>query len=176
MVNYRRDITPGGTYFFTLVLRDRHSDLLTRHVKLLTNSFRQARQRHPFKTEAIVILPEHLHVIWRLPIGDPDYSTRFRHIKTYFTQALINVKEPLSRNTRHEYNLWQRRFWEHRIRNEADLETHIAYIHYNPVKHGLVKSPIDWPFSSLISYINKGILPKDWGKNIKPYNFGEIKN
>ena len=174
MVNYRRDTMPGGTYFFTLSLKDRSSDLLTKHIKLLTQSFRQARKNNPFITEALVVLPEHLHVIWRLPMNDHDYSTRFRHIKTYFTQALINVGEPIFCNKRHEYNLWQRRFWEHRIRDETDLETHIAYIHYNPVKHRLVKSAVDWPFSSLHSYINKVTLYKDWGMNMPAY-FGKNK-
>ena len=174
MVNYRRDLTPGGTYFFTLALMNRNSNYLTTHIQLLGRSFRHARKDNPFITEAIVVLPEHLHVIWRLPDGDCDYSTRWRQIKTYFTQELINAGVPLVRNSRRECNLWQRRFWEHCIRDERDLEQHVAYIHYNPVKHGLVATAIDWPFSSLHSYVKKGVLCKDWGGVVLDVCFGEV--
>ncbi|MBA2652610.1 MAG: transposase [Tatlockia sp.] len=174
MVNYRRDITSGATYFFTLTLRNRQSNLLTKHITLLGNSFRQARKDNPFLTKAIVVLPEHLHVIWQLPTNDDDYSTRWRQIKTYFTQALIKAKVPLSSNSRNEYNLWQRRFWEHRIRNDQDLEQHVAYIHNNPVKHRLVNLPRDWPYSSIHSYIKQGILSKNWGGDSIEGYFGEV--
>lgn len=174
MVNYRRNITSGGIYFFTLTLKNRHSDLLTKHISLLGTSFRQARKNNPFITKAIVVLPEHLHVIWQLPEDDYDYSTRWRQIKTYFTQALIKTKVPLTPNSRKEYSLWQRRFWEHCIKNDKDLEQHISYIHYNPVKHGLVKNPIDWPFSSIHSHVRLGILPENWGDICSERNFGEF--
>ncbi len=126
MVNYRRDITPGGTYFFTLLLRDRRSDLLTKHIKLLGQYFRHASKNNPFVTEAIVILPEHLHVVWWLPTDDHDYSTRWRQIKTYFTRALLNTGEPLVCNARNAYNLWQRRFLEHRIKNDFIKKPYIS--------------------------------------------------
>ena len=130
---------------------------------MLGRAFRRARKANPFSTEAIVVLPEHLHVIWRLPMEDDAYSTRWRQIKTYFTQELINSGVPLTRNARHEYNLWQRRFWQHRLKDDRDLEQHVAYIHYNPVKHRYVRAAVDWPYSSIHSDINKGIVPKDWG-------------
>ena len=129
MVNYRRDKTQGGTYFFTLALKDRSSNLLTKYIKSLGHSFRRARKNNPFATKAIVVLPEHLHVIWELPEGDEDYSTRWRQIKTYFLQEVLEFGEPLLKNRRNEYNLWQRRFWEHRIQDETDFFHHVNYIH-----------------------------------------------
>jgi len=174
MVNYRRDITSGGTYFFTLALRNRRSDLLTKYISLLGNSFRLARKNNNFITKAIVVLPEHIHVIWQLPIDDHDYSTRLRQCKTYFTKGLINLGVPLVRNSHKEYNLWQRRFWEHRIRNDKDLEQHTAYIHYNPVKHKLVKTAAEWPYSSIHDYIKLGLLPENWGGDSVAGCFGEI--
>ncbi len=162
MVYYRRARTPGGSYFFTLALQDRTSSLLIEHIHSLTRAFRQTRTNNPFLTLAIVILPEHLHVLWKLPPDDCDYSTRWRQIKTYFTQAVIKQGVVLNKNARGEYNLWQKRFWEHQISDEKDLEQHINYIHYNPVKHGLVIHPTDWEFSSIHRYIKKGVLSGNW--------------
>lgn len=174
VVQYRRDFTPGASYFFTVTLQDRHSSFLTQHIRLLGNAFRHARQHAPFITHAIVVLPEHLHVIWQLPIEDSNFSLRWRLIKTHFTHSLIKSGKCISKNKRGEYHLWQRRFWEHRIRNERDLTAHVDYIHYNPVKHGLVKQASDWQYSSIHRYISQGILPVNWGgKSAFPGEFGE---
>lgn len=121
MVHYRRDMTQGGTYFFTLALKDRSCDLLIKYIKLLGHSFRRARKNNPYTTKAIVVLLEHLHVIWELPEGDDNYTTRLRQIKTYFLREVLAMGEPLFKNQRNEYNLWQRGFWEHRIRDETDF-------------------------------------------------------
>ena len=173
MVNYRRDRTLGGTYFFTLVLNNRKSKLLTNHIKLLGNSLRRARTNNSFTLKAIVVLPEHLHMIMELPEDEGDYSTRLRQIKTYFLQGLLSSGEPLLKNHRVEYDLWQRRFWEHRIRNETDFEAHVNYIHFNPVKHGFVKQAIDWPYSSFHRYVREGILPASWGGELIGIDGGE---
>ena len=126
---------------------------------------RQIRSKAQFTTHAIVVLPDHLHVIWQLPDGDCNYSQRWRFIKTRFTQELLHQKVPLVKNKRGEYNLWQKRFWEHRIRDDNDMQRHINYIHYNPVKHGYSSKPENWPYSSIHQYIKRGKLPKHWGSN-----------
>ncbi|KTD06854.1 REP-associated tyrosine transposase [Legionella jamestowniensis] len=175
MVNYRRDKTKGGTYFFTLALQNRQSRLLTKYIKLLGHSFRRAQLNNFFTVDAIVILPEHLHTVITLPDGDANYSTRLRQIKTYFLHALLNQGQPLTKNYRNEYNLWQKRFWEHLIRDEQDKITHIDYIHYNPVKHNLVKQVQDWPHSSFHRYVRKGLLNYDWGGTVSSRSLGELK-
>ncbi len=110
-----------------------------------------------------------------LPDGDSNYSLRWRQIKTYFLKALVKEGECITKNQRNEYNLWQKRFWEHRIRDEQDLITHVDYIHYNPVKHGWVNQVQDWPYSSFHRYVDKGLLQKDWGGGISSLNsFGEL--
>ncbi|MDP1604902.1 MAG: transposase [Legionella sp.] len=162
MVNYRRDFTAGATYFFTLTLQNRDSNYLTQYIDLLGEAFRHVRKKAHFTTHAIAVLPEHLHVVWELPRDDCSYSLRWRLIKTRFTQE-INKKNFMSKNNRGEFDLWQKRFWEHRIRDENDLQKHIDYIHYNPVKHGHVVAPVDWPHSSIHRYIKEGILQVDWG-------------
>ena len=171
MVNFRRDNTPGGTYFFTLTLKDRQSKIITKHITALGRSLRQARKNNPFTLHAMVALPDHLHMIMELPENDAKFSTRLRQIKTYFIQEIMATERSILRNARDEYNLWQRRFWEHQIRNDADFETHVNYIHYNPVKHGLVNNVIDWPYSSFHRYVREGILPQNWGG--VEGNFGE---
>ena len=174
MVNYRRDKTAGGTYFFTLVLNDRKSNLLINYAPFLRRSFQRARRNNFFIINAIVILPEHLHMIMTLPPGTSNYSTRLRQIKTYYLRELLIAGEPIIKNYRNEYNLWQRRFWEHRIRGESDYSIHVNYIHFNPVKHGLVKEVIDWPYSSFHRYVDEGILPSNWGGRDKStLSFGE---
>ncbi len=138
MVRYRRARIPGAIYFFTVTLRDRRSDLLTRRAELLRQVFRGVRRERPFTIEAIVVLPDHLHTMWTLPPGDADYASRWRAIKARFSWSLARDGVPLIRNRRGEYDLWQRRFWEHLIRDEDDFARHADYIHCNPVKHGLV--------------------------------------
>lgn len=165
MVQYRRNLLPGGTYFFTQTLYNRKTNYLTTHIDLLRIAIKKAQQKMPFSIIAIVILPDHIHAIWKLPIDDSNYAGRWRLIKSYFSQLLIKQDVLLFKNSRGEYNLWQKRYWEHTIKNEADLEVHINYIHYNPVKHKLVSSPEDWPYSSFHLYIRKNILPPNWANN-----------
>ena len=163
MVGYRRNYVAGGTYFFAVTLRDRRARLLVEHIDLLRASFREVRQAKPFEIVAIVILPEHLHAILTLPEGNADYSTRWKAIKGGFTTRLRRAGVALAKDRRGEYRLWQRRFWEHTIRDERDLCAHVDYIHYNPVKHGLVTRVLDWPYSSFHRYVRDGWLPADWG-------------
>jgi putative transposase len=168
MVKYRRDNTPGATYFFTVTLRNRQSNLLTTHINDLGEAFRYVRQKAYFQTVAIVVMHEHLHAIWQLPSDDSDYSRRWSLIKGHFTRALLKKDILFSKDKSGEYDLWQKRFWEHRIRNEIDFQRHIDYIHYNPVKHGLVSLPIQWPYSSIHRFIEYGVLDSEWSGNTKP--------
>lgn len=162
MVRYRRNFVPGGMFFFTVTLNDRRSSALVDHVALLRAAFRETRGERPFAIDAIVILPDHLHAIMTLPPGDSDFSSRWRRIKGRFTRSVVAAGMPISRNDRGEYALWQRRFWEHTIRDDSDFERCADYIHFNPVKHRLVTSPGAWPFSSLHRYVRAGVLPGDW--------------
>jgi REP-associated tyrosine transposase len=148
MVNYRRNLIPGGAYFFTVTLRDRHASHLTTHMDALRQAFRDVQLARPFQTDAIVILPDHLHTIWRLPEDDADYAGRWRAIKSRFTRAVVRQGIAVTRNAKGEYDLWQRRYWEHILRDELDAQRHVDYIHYNPVKHGLVTRVADWPYLS----------------------------
>ncbi|WP_271410671.1 REP-associated tyrosine transposase [Pseudomonas sp. Q1-7] len=166
MTNYRRDRTPGSTWFFTLNLADRSSRLLTERIDLLRTSFRAGMRRHPWCIDAIVILPDHLHALCTLPPGDNDYATRWRQIKSGFSRALPHGESISgSRRSKGERGIWQRRFWEHRIRDENDFERHVDYIHHNPRKHGHVERVADWPWSSFHRYVKAGILPADWAGN-----------
>jgi putative transposase len=162
MVSYRRNLAPGGTYFFTVALADRRNDWLVSNIALLRQSFRNARCNRPFAIDAIVVLPEHLHCVWTLPPGDVDYSHRWRLVKGEFSKALSAAGNPIKRNSKGEYNVWQRRFWEHTVRNEQDLQAHVDYIHYNPVKHGLVTRVRDWPYSSFHRFVKLGWFSADW--------------
>ena len=175
MVRYRRNFVPGGTYFFTVTLADRTSSAMVRHMDALRMAFRTARRERPFMIEAIVVLPEHLHTVWTLPPGDPDFSGRWKRIKAYFTHRLVAAGEPVTRRRNGEYALWQRRFWEHTIRNEIDFERHVDYVHFNPVKHKLVSRVSEWPYSSFHLYVRHGLLPADWaGDGEEPTrDFGE---
>ena len=150
MVGYRRNRESGGTYFFTATLRDRTSTLLTTHAGVLGAVMREVRRRHPFETLAVVVLPDHLHAIWRLPEGDSDYSTRWRLIKAGFTRCLMAAGHSASESKGR--GLWARRFWEHTIRDEEDLQKHVDYVHGNPLKHGLAERMEDWPWSSYRRY------------------------
>ncbi len=163
MVQFRRNRVPGGTYFFTVTLRDRRSQALTDHIGPLREAFRAVRAARPFEVVAMVVLPEHLHAVIRLPEGDADYSGRWRAIKGQFSHALVKAGVPLEQDRRGEYRLWCRRFWEHSIRDERDLETHVHYVHYNPVKHGWVTRVADWPWSSFHRYVRMGWADPDWG-------------
>ncbi len=162
MVDYRRFRVRGGVYFFTVALLDRKANYLIKYISLLTEAMKMTRVNWPFETIALVVLPDHLHAMWQLPVGDNDYSLRWMNIKRKFTRSLILQGVPLQKNRRDEYDLWQKRFWEHTLRNETDYENHANYIHYNPVKHQLVQRVRDWPYSTFHRFVKKGIYPENW--------------
>ena len=164
MPDYRRAWLPGGTYFFTVNLLQRQgNDLLTRHIELLRAAIKSVRQRHPFKIHGWVVLPEHMHCVIELPADDANYATRWRLIKMGFSKALPRT-ERLSavRIRRGERGIWQRRYWEHLIRDERDFRAHMDYVHINPLKHGLVRCVADWPYSTFHRLVEKGIYPQNW--------------
>lgn len=176
VTNYRRNFVPGGSFFFTVNLADRHSRLLTEEIGLLRRALRYARARHPFALDAIVVLPDHLHAIWTLPQGDADYSTRWQLIKTAFSRAIEpGERQSPSRSAKGERGIWQRRYWEHTLRDEIDFERHCDYIHFNPVKHRYVSKANEWPHSSFHRFVKLGIYPVDWAskKNDDSSDFGE---
>jgi len=176
MANYRRNFIPGASYFFTVNLADRRLRLLTEHVGSLRTAFREVRARHPFTIDAIVILPDHLHAIWTLPEADADFALRWRLIKSTFSRALPRGERiSPSRMEKAERGIWQRRYWEHTLRDETDLVRHIDYIHFNPVKHGHVTRVRDWPYSSFHRMVKLGTYPADWGGDVahNDARFGE---
>ncbi|MDO9424562.1 MAG: transposase [Methylobacter sp.] len=164
MPNYRRYRVPGGTYFFTVNLLERYSnDLLVRHIDTLRTVVQETRKRWPFHIDAWVVLPEHLHCVWTLPAGDDDNANRWRVIKQGFSKALpITERRSAVRVARGERGIWQRRFWEHVIRDDEDYAAYIDYCHINPMKHGLVKQVADWPYSTFHRYVEEGLYPLDW--------------
>jgi putative transposase len=163
MPNYRRAFVPGGCWFFTANLLDRRSRLLTDEIEALREATRRTLARLPFHIDAFVVLPDHIHTIWTLPSGDPDFSTRWRSIKIQFSKSIPKT-ERLNRvrRARGERAIWQRRFWEHLIRDEEDYRQHVEYCYINPVKHGLVTRVRDWPFSSFHRDVTAGLFPEDW--------------
>jgi putative transposase len=165
MTAYRRAKIEGATYFFTVACAERQgNDLLVRHIDLLREVFRKIKRDHPFDIGAIVVLPDHLHCIWTLPCGDADYKRRWALIKAGFSRQLqVGEKRSVSRMKRGERGIWQRRFWEHLIREDKDYRLHVDYIHWNPVKHGLVEQVRDWPYSSFHGFVRRGMLTPDWG-------------
>ena len=175
MVRYRRNFVPGGTYFFTATLLNRGSHLLVEQIAALRTAFRTARKERPFAIDAVVVLPDHLHVIMTLPSGDADFSGRWRRIKAIFTHQVVAAGETILHNRKGEYALWRRRFWEHTIWDDGDFARHVDYIHFNPVKHGLVSRVQDWPHSSFHRYVRDGLLPQDWAGSVKEggAGFGE---
>jgi putative transposase len=148
MSHYLRYRMPGGGYFFTVNLLERNQHLLTEYIDSLRRAFRAVKRQYPFHIDAIVILPEHLHCVLTLPDGDDNFSDRWRAIKKIFSKQLpITEYRSEVRLNRHERGIWQRRFWEHAIRDDIDYQQHIDYIHYNPVKHGWVTRVKDWQYS-----------------------------
>ena len=148
MSNYRRPKLTNVPIFFTVTLADRNSDLLVREIDLLRQAVRLTKAERPFEIDAWVVLPDHLHCIWRLPGDDTDYPTRWRLIKSRFSREVPLGQVRRSHVKRQERGVWQRRYWEHHIRDEADFAAHVQYCRLNPVKHGLVERPEDWVFSS----------------------------
>ncbi|MBD8526667.1 REP-associated tyrosine transposase [Pseudomarimonas arenosa] len=144
MPNYRRVWVPGGTYFFTVNLLERRRSLLVDHIDALREAFRSARRARPFEVVALVVLPDHLHCVWKLPEGAADNATRWRHIKTLFSRAIPAIeRRSARRRVKQERGIWQRRYWERLLRDERDLHHHVDYVHFNPVKHGLVATARD---------------------------------
>jgi putative transposase len=163
MVKYRRTKVAGGCYFLTLALQDRRSDLLFKSAALLRRCLQNTQVRLHFRVPALVVLPDHLHMLMALPPDDADFSARIRMLKASFVGALRQqVGSEVRTNAKGEANIWQRRFWEHLIRDEQDYRHHVDYIHINPLKHGLVTRVRDWPFSSFHHYVRQGLLPIDW--------------
>ncbi|MBR8835769.1 MAG: transposase [Stigonema ocellatum SAG 48.90 = DSM 106950] len=185
MPEYRRAYVPGGTFFLTLVTYQRNplfSD--PENIFCLRHAVATVRCEMPFDVTGAVILPDHIHFLWTLPVGDQAYSKRVGRLKVIFTQSLRgkgvlpqNVSN--SRRKHHESDVWQRRFWEHTIRDEADFEKHLNYIHYNPVKHSLVSCPHLWEYSSFHRWTQQGMYTNDWccvcsGVKVQVRDFGEI--
>ncbi|MDB5799217.1 MAG: transposase [Rhodocyclales bacterium] len=167
MSDYRRHRVPGGSYFFTVNLLERKSRLLVDHIDLLRDAVRAVRARRPFHIDAWVVLPDHMHTVWTLPEDDTDYSGRWKAIKIAFAKGLPKTEHlSTTRAIKGERGVWQRRFWEHTVRDEADYAAHMDYVHINPLKHGLVQRVADWPYSSFHLAINRGWYESDWGTNV----------
>jgi putative transposase len=164
MVLYRRNRVKGGTYFFTVTLKNRHSSLLIDRIDFLRDAVRQTRREKPFQIDAWVVMPEHIHVVWTLPLNDDNYAGRWRLIKSRFSHQVAKA-ENLTHNAKGEYQIWQRRFWEHTIRDNNDFSRHVDYVHYNPVKHGYVTQVRDWQYSTFHRYVEQGIYSADWGSS-----------
>ena len=161
MSHYRRAHIPGGYYFFTLVTLDRAPVFTDEsRVEILREAMRQLKSVRPFRIDAMVVLPEHLHCIWCLPENDADFSSRWREIKKAVSRHIEGTT-----NDRNERPVWQRRFWEHAIRDGEDWRRHMDYIHYNPVKHGLTQSPGEWRWSSFSIALTKGWYDASWGSH-----------
>jgi putative transposase len=159
MRTYIRAYQPGGCYFFTVVTANRLPRFADKsNIERLRRAFRQVMVKHPFTIDAIVIMPDHLHALWRLPEDDDDFSTRWRLIKHY-----------VSRGNQENAPFWQPRFWEHLIRDERDWRNHVDYIHYNPVKHGIVSKPEEWEHGSFRKAKENGWYPEGWGY-VEPEN------
>ena len=168
MAEYRRMYLPGSTVFLTLVTYNRTPLFLNpENVSRLRLAIAAVRAKRPFEITAAVVLLEHIHFLWTLPPNDSDYSKRIARLKIIFTQSLRGVRSlpqniSNSRHKHRESDVGHRRFWEHTIRDDQDFEQHLNYIHYNPVKHGLVLCPHLWPYSSFTLWVRKGIYQNDW--------------
>ena len=183
MPEYRRSRTPGATFFFTVNTLRRQAFLIDEDVRAaLRAGIERTRATMPFRIDAWVLLPDHLHCIWTLPEGDANFSTRWRIIKTIVTQqcgARLNQAALLSRRrvSKNQSSLWQQRFWEHQIRDNEDYARHVDYVHWNPVKHGYVTRVADWPYSSVHRYLREGWLPANWAgvgiEQLERRRFGE---
>lgn len=168
MPDYRRSFAPGGTFFFTLVTFGRRPIFRAPAARrVLREAIRETRRRRPFDMPGVVLLPDHLHCLWTLPPGEHDFSTRWRKIKEAFTRAFLaaggreGAPAP-GQKRKGQHGVWQPRFWEHTIRDEDDFGRHLDYIHFNPVKHELVRCAHDWPYSSFHRWVRAGIYEADW--------------
>lgn len=185
MPNYVRNFTPGGTYFFT-VKTEGNAPIFceNENAKLLGVVFREMQQRWPVQIDAMVLLPDHLHAIWSLSSGDTGYPKRWAWLKKEFSKRYVFMegKEQFQSESRHRnrrLGVWQRRYWEHTIQNENEYKAYFDYIHWNPVKHGLVNSPGEWQHSTFGRWVEKGVYPRHWGASevfpgkVQPLNTGE---
>jgi putative transposase len=180
---YRRIKKAGGTCFFTVVTQGRRPILTSPEVRqALREGIFQVQQTMPFSIEAWVLLPDHLHAIWTLPEPDDRYAARWALIKSYVTKRCENLfghgeNVSISKSRRKEGGIWQRRFWDHIIRDETDFHRHLDYLHWNPVKHGCAKTPMDWPYSTIHRFVSQGLYPTNWGgggvEDSPGDNFGE---
>jgi putative transposase len=164
MPDYRRVWHPGGTYFFTVNALQRHgNDLFVRHIGVFREVLRDVRRRHPFTIHGWVVMHGHMHCVIELPLGDTDFALCWRLIKADFSKRLpVNERRSAVRRSRRERGIWQRRYWEHLIRDEADFRAHMDYVHFNPVKHGHVTRVADWPYSTFHRLVAAGVYPLDW--------------
>jgi putative transposase len=176
MSEYRRS-REGSAYFFTVVTYQREHFLCSAESVITFDGIvNEVKQRHSFEVDACVVLPDHIHSIWRFPDGDVSYSMVWGYIKKEFSKRMkekLPVSAQTSSRLKHrESMVWQRRFWEHQIRDEKDFLAHFDYIHFNPVKHGLVQMPVDWRYSTFQKYVDSGVYPKDWGSVPVEFNEG----
>ena len=162
-MRYRRNYIAGGTYLFTVNILDRNATLLVDYIEEFREAVRHVKRAHPFKIDAWVVMPDHMHAVWTLPESDTAYSSRWREIKKRFSKSLAKTEDlSVLRESKGERGLWQRRFWEHTIRDEKDYQHHIDYVHFNPLKHGLVSRVIDWPYSSFHRALAAGQYSEHW--------------
>ena len=175
MPRYVRAKFKGSVFFFTVVLAERPSDLLVNEIGRLRQIYRTVQEIRPFETIAVCVLPDHIHALWALPKGDADFSTRWNLIKSGFSRGLDPRPRSASKIAKREKGIWQRRYWEHTIRDDADLERHVDDVHFNPVKHRHVTRVADWPHSSFHRHVERGLLAADWGGDMKDIQgaFGE---
>ncbi len=163
MTDYRRNRVPGGTDFFTVNLADRRSDLLMREIDAFRDAVRKVRAQNHFHVDAWVVLPERMHCVWTLPDGDTNFSVRWQAIKTAFSRGMtLGEPRSVSRAGKGERGIWQRRFWEHSIRDDRDYAADLDYVHFNPVKHGLVTHVAAWQYSSFHRCVARGLYPAAW--------------
>jgi len=174
MSQYRRNYEKGGTYFFTVVTYKRQKIFIGPLIDILRLSFKKIIAEVPFHIKAIVVLPDHIHCIWQLPRGDNDFSIRWKKIKSDFSKRYwekfgeLSLPISASMKKKGELGIWQRRFWEHTIKDENDFCIHCDYIHYNPVKHGYARVPNQWPYSSFRRYVREGLYDEGWGSMLGP--------
>ena len=175
MPDYIRNRIAGGCYFFTVNLLERHQNqLLVQQIDLLRDVVRRVRDRHPFHIDGWVVLPDHMHCIWTLPQDDYYYPRRIRLVKSLFSKKLPKTEKRSSvRQRKGERGIWQRRYWEHTIRDERDYAAHMDYLHYNPVKHGYVENVMDWPYSTFRHHVQQGLYPENWAANDVDIRAGE---
>ncbi len=169
MPDYRRHYVAGGTYFFTCVAH-RRSPILTTELgrRCLREAVKKIQHDHPFEIVANVLLPDHWHSVWTLPLGDDRYPTRWMRIKEEFTKAWLErggeeLPQSASRRRHRQRGVWHKRYWEHTVRDEEDLKRCVDYVHWNPRKHGLVARVRDWEWSSFHRFVREGEYGIDWG-------------